>query len=442
MRVIHASYASHCSTRRKLEKRPGISYSSLIHTKTRTVHDAMSNTQASVAVNGLYKIFGGDRDQALSLLEQGRHKDDIFADTGITVGVHDASFTVNPGEVFVIMGLSGSGKSTLLRMINRLIEPTAGQVLLHGQDVSKLSQKDLVQLRRREMAMVFQSFALMEHLKVWENVAFGLEVAGVHRERRRTRAMDTLDQVGLKPYAETYPDQLSGGMRQRVGLARALAVEPSVMLMDEAFSALDPLIRAEMQDELLRLQRDSRRSVIFISHDLNEAMRIGDRIAIMQAGAIVQIDTPKNILHKPANDFVRSFFRGVDLTEIYLAGDIARRDEALIIDAGTTDLRGLLPRLRGAEHQVGYVCGTERRFIGMVSVASLMQAVESNAASLDAALLDTQPVAAGSPLSGVIQAAAQSDQPVPVVDNDGAFRGAISHAQLLQTLNQKPGHEH
>lgn len=402
----------------------------------------MGDTQASVVVNGLYKIFGGDPERALSLLEQGKHKDDIFTDTGITVGVHDANFTVNPGEVFVIMGLSGSGKSTLLRMINRLIEPTAGQVLLHGQDVSKLSQKDLVQLRRREMAMVFQSFALMEHLKVWENVAFGLEVAGMPREQRRARAMDTLDQVGLKPYAESYPDQLSGGMRQRVGLARALAVEPSVMLMDEAFSALDPLIRTEMQDELLRLQRDSERCVIFISHDLNEAMRIGDRIAIMQAGAIVQIDTPKNILHRPANDFVRSFFRGVDLTEIYLAGDVARSDGALIIDAETTDLRGLLPRLRGAEHQVGYVCGADRRFIGMVSVASLMQAVENSAASPQAALLDVRPVAADSPLTGVIQAAAQSDHPVPVVDNDGAFRGAITHGQLLQTLNQKPDHEH
>jgi len=402
----------------------------------------MSGTQASVVVNGLYKIFGGDPQRALSLLGKGKGKDEIFNDTGITVGVRDVSFAVDPGEVFVIMGLSGSGKSTLLRMINRLIEPSLGQVLLHGQDVSKMPQKELVRLRRREMAMVFQSFALMEHLKVWENAAFGLEVAGSPREQRRTRAMETLEQVGLKAYAETYPDQLSGGMRQRVGLARALAVEPSVMLMDEAFSALDPLIRTEMQDELIRLQKHSKRSVIFISHDLNEAMRIGDRIAIMQAGAIVQIDTPKNILHNPANDFVRSFFRGVDLTEIYLAGDIARADGAQIIDADTTDLHGLLPRLRGAEHQVGYVCAPNRRFVGMVSVPSLILAVENNAASLDAALLETPPVTADSPLSGVIQAAAQSDHPVPVVDNDGAFRGAISQGQLLQTLDQTPNHEH
>ncbi len=404
--------------------------------------DAVGAAESSVVVKDLYKIFGADPQGALDMLDQGRTKAEIFDRTGMTVGVRDVSFTVNPGEVFVIMGLSGSGKSTLLRMINRLIEPTAGQVLLNGQDVMQMSRKDLIELRRREMGMVFQSFALMEHLKVWENAAFGLEVAGVGTAERRKRAMEALEQVGLGAYWDSLPDQLSGGMRQRVGLARALAVNPSLMLMDEAFSALDPLIRAEMQDELLRLQRDSRRSVIFISHDLNEAMRIGDRIAIMHDGVVMQIDTPKHIFQAPANDLVRSFFRGVDLAAVYTAGDIARRDNTLILDARTADLRGLIPQLRKAEHQTGYVCGPDGAFLGVVSAPSLMFAVESQAESLEAAFVQTAPVAADAPLRTVIQAAAQSDHPIPVTDEDGTFRGAISQGQLLQTLDQQTDHEH
>jgi len=402
---------------------------------------APADTEPSVLVKDLFKIFGPDPGGAMDMLEQGRTKAEIFDQTGMTVGVRDASFSVNPGEVFVIMGLSGSGKSTLLRMINRLIEPTAGQVLLNGQDVMQMSRKDLIALRRREMGMVFQSFALMEHLKVWENAAFGLEVAGVAKPERRKRAMEALEQVGLEAYWDTLPDQLSGGMRQRVGLARALAVNPSLMLMDEAFSALDPLIRAEMQDELVRLQRGSRRSVIFISHDLNEAMRIGDRIAIMYDGSILQIDTPKRIFSEPANDLVRSFFRGVDLAEVYTAGDVASRDQALVVDDQAGDLRALIPRLRKAEHQVGYVCDPQGAYLGMISAPSLIFAVESGADTLASAFVETAPVPADAPLRSVIQVAARSDHPVPVTGEDGRFRGAISQGQLLQTLDRETGDE-
>src|SRR5690606_18629945 len=259
-----------------------------------------------------------------------------------TVGVKDASFSVEESEIFVVMGLSGSGKSTLVRMLNRLIEPTSGEILIDGRDITKFSKRELIALRRRDIGMVFQSFALMPHQTVLENAAFGLEVSGVAREERNARALEALDAVGLKAYARSYPDELSGGMKQRVGLARALASNPSILLMDEAFSALDPLIRTEMQDELLRLQQEHARTVIFITHDLDEAMRIGSRIAIMQDGEIVQIGTPEEIVQHPANEYVRSFFRGVDVSQVITAGDVARREQVTVIERPGVGVRAAL----------------------------------------------------------------------------------------------------
>lgn len=274
-------------------------------------------------VKNLYKIFGDEPERAFPLLEQGLSKDEIFSETGLTVGVKSASLTIDRGEVFVIMGLSGSGKSTLVRLLNRLIEPTSGHVYLGGKDIAAISAEELRQVRRNDISMVFQSFALMPHMNVLDNTAFGLELAGADSKKRHEQAMAALASVGLDAYADSYPDELSGGMQQRVGLARALANDPEILLMDEAFSALDPLIRTEMQDELLRLQARDQRTVVFISHDLDEAMRIGDRIAIMEAGEVVQVGTPDDILHNPANDYVRSFFRGVDVSNVFQAHDIA-----------------------------------------------------------------------------------------------------------------------
>ena len=221
-----------------------------------------------VVVKGLFKIFGSNPKRAFNLIEEGKGKDEIFKETGLTIGVQDAEFSVHTGEIFVVMGLSGSGKSTLVRMLNRLIEPTAGTVLIDDEDVTAMDPRQLRELRRHTMSMVFQSFALMPHLTVVQNAAFGLEISGMKKTEREERALDALDQVGLKDWAQSYPQELSGGMQQRVGLARALAQDPSIMLMDEAFSALDPLIRSEMQDELLKLQDQHERTVIFISHDL------------------------------------------------------------------------------------------------------------------------------------------------------------------------------
>jgi len=258
-------------------------------------------------VRGLTKVFGDDEKAALEMLATGATKEEVHEKLGVVVGVDNASFEVRAGEIFVIMGLSGSGKSTIIRLLNRLIEPTAGAILLDGRDLAQMSQRELIEVRRRDMSMVFQSFALMPHLTAIENAAFGLAVAGIPAAKRRKIALEALEQVGLAAYADRYPHEMSGGMQQRVGLARALANNPTIMLMDEAFSALDPLIRSEMQDELIRLQKTQRRTIIFISHDLDEAMRIGDRIAIMRDGRIAQVGTPYEILRNPADDYVRAF---------------------------------------------------------------------------------------------------------------------------------------
>ena len=268
-------------------------------------------------IKNLYKIFGEHPQRAFKYIEQGLSKEQILEKTGLSLGVKDASLAIEEGEIFVIMGLSGSGKSTMVRLLNRLIEPTRGQVLIDGVDIAKISDAELREVRRKKIAMVFQSFALMPHMTVLDNTAFGMELAGINAEERREKALDALRQVGLENYAHSYPDELSGGMRQRVGLARALAINPDILLMDEAFSALDPLIRTEMQDELVKLQAKHQRTIVFISHDLDEAMRIGDRIAIMQNGEVVQVGTPDEILNNPANDYVRTFFRGVDISQVF-----------------------------------------------------------------------------------------------------------------------------
>ncbi|RQO76942.1 glycine betaine/L-proline ABC transporter ATP-binding protein [Aquitalea sp. FJL05] len=277
---------------------------------------------AKIVVKNLYKVFGGKSADVMRMLKSGEHKDEIFKKTGSVVGVNDVSFAVEEGEIFVLMGLSGSGKSTLIRLINRLMDPTDGQIILDGQDITKLTPKQMVELRRRDMSMVFQSFALMPHRSVLDNAAFGLEISGVDRKTREARGMEVLEQVGLAPFAHKYPHELSGGMQQRVGLVRALAVNPSLMLMDEAFSALDPLKRSEMQDILLDLQREQRRTIFFVSHDLEEALRIGTRIAIMEGGRLVQVGTPQQIIENPADDYVRNFFKSVDTSRYLQAKDL------------------------------------------------------------------------------------------------------------------------
>jgi len=392
--------------------------------------------EALVEAEHLYKVFGDHPRVALDLLEQGYDKTTIFERTGMTIGVRDASFSVFRGEVFVVMGLSGSGKSTLLRLLNRLIEPTSGTVRIHGADVTAMDPAELIDLRRREMSMVFQSFALLPHQSVLENAAFGLEVAGVGRAERHERARAALEQVGLGPYAERLPEQLSGGMQQRVGLARALAVDPALMLMDEAFSALDPLIRREMQDELLRLQEESERTVVFISHDLDEALRIGDRIAIMEGGRILQVGTPAEILNHPADDYVRSFFQGVDVGHIFVARDLARKDQVTFRQppTGTMDKATLIRHLREYDRTYAFVLDPEGRYVDAVSLYSLERVAGREEAPLEEAYLGQGATKGDTSLEEVLRLLSYTEVPLPVVDDDRRLLGAIAGPTLLSTM--------
>ncbi len=385
------------------------------------------------------KVFGDDPATALSLLDQGRSKDEIFQATGQTLGVVNASFSVSRGEIFVIMGLSGSGKSTLVRLLNRLIEPSRGRILVDGRDIAALGERELLELRSKEMSIVVQSFALMPHLTVIQNAAFGLELAGVDRDRRETRALAALDQVGLVDRLDSYPDELSGGMQQRLGLARALANDPVVMLMDEAFSALDPLIRSEMQDELLKLQEHSERTVIFISHDLDEAMRIGDRIAIMEGGRVVQVGTPEEILRKPADDYVRSFFRGVDVGTVYRAADIARKEQVTVIKRHDDDsVRSALQRLKKFDRDHGYVIDRGGRYCGVVSVDSLKGQLAAESPILSRAYLaNLPPISGDAPLNEILGPVAAAPCGLAVVDADNRYLGVITRAGLLEMLDRE-----
>ncbi|MCP5197055.1 MAG: glycine betaine/L-proline ABC transporter ATP-binding protein ProV [Gammaproteobacteria bacterium] len=393
-------------------------------------------TTNKIAIRKLYKIFGDNPKTALPLLEQGIAKAEIFERTGQSVGVMNASFDIHEGEIFVIMGLSGSGKSTLVRLLNRLIEPTSGQILVDGEDIAALPDQELRNLRRRKMSMVFQSFALMPHFNIIDNTAFGLELSAVPRAARYERALAALDQVGLRTYAESYPDELSGGMKQRVGLARALANDPDILLMDEAFSALDPLIRAEMQDQLLDLQTQQKRTIVFISHDLDEAMRIGDRIAIMEGGRVVQVGTPEEILRNPADDYVSSFFRGVDTSKVLTARDVARTEHATLIDRQGMGIHAALQQISSRFEDYGYVVGPNQAFHGVVSADSLRAASRGKDTPLTQAFLpDIDPIPADTPLNELLCTVAQAPCGVPVVDPKQHYLGVITKANLLLALN-------
>jgi len=343
---------------------------------------------AVIEAEGLWKIFGGDPDRARTLAREGKSKAEVKAETDSVIAVDDATFDVQEQEIFVVMGLSGSGKSTLLRCINRLIEPTFGTVRVHGDDVTAYDEERLRELRQTKMSMVFQNFGLFPHRSVLGNVEYGLEVSGMDKEQRRDKARRTLDLVGLEGYEDSNPSELSGGMQQRVGLARALVNDPEILLMDEAFSALDPLIREEMQNEILDLQEmwDPAATILFITHDLDEALKMGDRIAIMKDGRIAQIGTPTEILTEPADDYVRSFVENVDRTKIIPARTVMRdlRDGETTASGTSvsphTPLTEILPLVLGTDAPVP-VYDSADELKGVVDREAVMDEVTRNAES-------------------------------------------------------------
>jgi glycine betaine/proline transport system ATP-binding protein len=384
----------------------------------------------AVEARNLFKVFGRNPKAAVDRLRAGASRSDV-ADAG-SAAVIDASFTVRQGEIFVIMGLSGSGKSTIIRMLNGLLPPTAGEVRIQGHSVTRASAKELRDIRRTSVSMVFQHFALLPHRTVVDNAAYALEIQGVPLERRRERAMEILGKVGLADRAEAMPDELSGGMRQRVGLARALTAGTDILLMDEAFSALDPLIRREMQEQLIELQQELGRTIVFITHDLNEAMFLGDRIAVMRDGRIVQNGTPEEILTDPANDYVAQFVQDVDRARVLTAGSVMAPPAATTpLSAG---VRGALRVMR--DLQVGSVAVIEnRRYLGSVTDRAVVRAVKNGTADLRSLVSRTQPVVGpDEPLSDVVERSVESAVPIAVVDSDGRLLGTIPRVTLLAAL--------
>ncbi|HHU75731.1 MAG TPA: glycine betaine/L-proline ABC transporter ATP-binding protein [Firmicutes bacterium] len=360
-------------------------------------------------------------------------KDDLLQKTGHTVGVSDASFSVAQGEIFVVMGLSGSGKSTLVRCLNRLIEPTAGEVTIDGEVISSLSTEKLRAFRQKKMSMVFQRFALFPHRTILQNVAYGLEIQGMGRQAREEKALDMLATVGLKDWVSVYPDQLSGGMQQRVGLARALAVDPDILLMDEPFSALDPLIRKEMQEELTELQSNMQKTIIFITHDLDEALKLGDRIAIMKDGRIVQLGTPEEILTNPSNGYVANFVTDVDRSRVLKAENVMIRPSALV--KITDGPRLALRKMKREEFSSIFVIGEGRTLQGIVTVDRAIEAVEKKEKDLRNIVDEDVPVTSPEvTLLDLFPMAATARVPIAVVDDNRKLLGIIVRVSVLSGL--------
>ncbi|MDV6013674.1 glycine betaine/L-proline ABC transporter ATP-binding protein [Haloechinothrix sp. LS1_15] len=387
---------------------------------------------ATIRAEGLYKIFGRKAEQALRLLEDGADREEVLR-LGVTPAVVDASFEVKEGEIFVVMGLSGSGKSTLIRMLNGLWEPTAGHVHIDDVDIARIGSKRLRQVRKDKIGMVFQHFALLPHRTVVENAAYALDIQGMGKRERFDRAAEALKMVGLGGWEEKFPAQLSGGMKQRVGLARALASGSDVMLMDEAFSALDPLIRREMQDQLIELQARLGKTIVFITHDLNEAMRLGDRIAMMREGRIVQIGTAEEVLNDPATDYVAQFVADVDRTRVLTAESIMEPAQA-VIGAGTGP-RTALRTMR--EYQVGFafVAARDRTFRGTVRDEDVAVATNRGDSSLDN-ILDPAAIAVhrDTLLADLFGPACESSAPLAVVDDEHRLVGVIPRVTLLAAM--------
>ncbi|MDO3661053.1 glycine/proline betaine ABC transporter ATP-binding protein OpuAA [Bacillus sp. C28GYM-DRY-1] len=384
-----------------------------------------------IKVEKVSKIFGKQTKKAVQMLANGKTKKEILKATGSTVGVNQADFDVYDGEIFVIMGLSGSGKSTLVRLLNRLIEPTAGNIYIDGDMITNMSKDQLREVRRKKISMVFQKFALFPHRTILENTEYGLELQGVDKQERRQKALESLNLVGLEGFEQQYPDQLSGGMQQRVGLARALTNNPDILLMDEAFSALDPLIRKDMQDELLDLHENVGKTIIFITHDLDEALRIGDRIALMKDGNIVQIGTPEEILMSPSNEYVEKFVEDVDLSKVLTAGHIMKRAETVRIDKGP---RVALTLMKNLGISSIYAVDKQKKLLGVIHASDAKKAAESDLSLQDILNTEFTTVPENTYLTEIFDVVSDANIPIAVVDEKQRMKGIVVKGALIGAL--------
>lgn len=395
---------------------------------------------SNIIVNNVSKVFGQRPERAFKLLEKGISKNEVQEKTGLIVGVYDISLEIKSGEVFVIMGLSGSGKSTLQRLLNRLHEPTRGSIIIDGKDITGMDHKELIYFRRKAFSgMVFQNFAILPHRTVMGNVEFGLELHGIDKDKRRKRAQEVIEVVGLKGYENSYPSELSGGMQQRVGLARGLAVDADILLMDEAFSALDPLIRREMQDELLELQSKMKKTIVFVTHDLDEAFKLGDRIAILKDGKMVQMGTAEEIIMRPADDYVSAFVEGLDRTGVFTAGTIMQPVKAT---AHVNDgLHTILHKIRRAGLSSIFLVDSEKKLHGYLIADEL--AAEAKKDSVDekkkphpSLIHAPETVHPDTQLTDVINLYSEATGPIPVADDTNKLLGVIVRGAIISALSK------
>jgi glycine betaine/proline transport system ATP-binding protein len=421
----------------------------------------MGAQQSKISIENVYKIFGPDPQSVLERVKAGASKTEILEETGHTIGIRDVSLEIGEGEIFVVMGLSGSGKSTLIRHINRLIEPTDGRILVDGEDVLKLNAEELRHLRRYKMSMVFQRFALLPHKTVIENVMSGLQIRdatrqgllpnktvleniikvlrfqGASKSEAYEKAQEQVELVGLKGFENQYPSQLSGGMQQRVGLARALATDADVLLMDEAFSALDPLIRNDMQDQLIQIQKELNRTIVFITHDLDEALRIGDHIAILKDGELRQVGSPEEILITPADDYVSRFVKDVNRGRVVTVGSIA--SEYPTVELPSATYGDALAKLEASERNTVYVLDKGK------PVGAVTTRMAENGSGLSGAITDCEKldrvftVDSETVIEDMLTLAVNSEVPVAVLDGSGALVGGVPRRTVMSALVRREG---
>ena len=390
--------------------------------------------KSKIIIQNLIKIYGKKHRAALKLFREGKTRDDILQSTGNVLGLADVSIDIGTGELFVVMGLSGSGKSTLVRCINRLVDPTSGHIYIDGEDIAHADEKRMRDIRLNKVSMVFQRFGLFPHKTVAENVEYGLKVRGVSTTHRRQKALETLEVVGLEKWANYQPTSLSGGMQQRVGLARALATDADILLMDEAFSALDPLTRGEMQDELLRLQKELHKTIVFISHDMQEGLKLGDRIAVMKDGAIVQLGTPEELVTNPKNDYIKAFTEEVNSAQVITVGSIISKRTSLIIGQNSVSY-GLEEMLKD-NLQLLYVVDEYNKPIGLLKREGLQEFIKQGEEDFRAIMETDFPIVNSStPLEDIFYLYKQGF-PLAVVNDKKEFQGMVEAVDVLTSLGK------
>lgn len=392
----------------------------------------MVSPEIILEARNLSVIYGSPKREAVRMMEEGSDKAGVYSKTGATVALWEVNFQVKRGELFVIIGLSGSGKSTLVRCFNQLLRPTSGHVLFDGREIDSMKKKELLEFRRDKVSMVFQHFGLFTHRSVMDNVAYGLEVRGIPPEERRAKALNFIRMVGLDGWEDKAISSLSGGMKQRVGIARALANDPEVLLMDEPFSALDPIVRREIQFEFLQIQRKLNKTVLFITHDIDEAFKLGDTVAIMRDGRVIQVDTPEEMSANPADDYVRSFIEGADRSQVLTAKNIMTVPTCLI--RARNDPAGAIREMSHGNLSSAYVVDDRMRLVGVIPMDAALKCLRDKTPLSEAVEREPVTTTEDTLLSDIIPLVAGTRYPIAVVDPDGVLKGIVSRAAVLSSL--------